>query len=451
MIQRARHPFFRFRTLCGLGLLGSLAACADSGQKPTMPATDEAQLYRAHARGHYAEPGPPGDPWRPYIKEAARRFDVPEPWIRAVIHQESGVFGQYALSAPGAMGLMQVMPFTYDEMRAQYGLGDDAYDPHDNIMAGTAYVRQMYDLYGTPGFLAAYNAGPGRLDAFLTRDKPLPAETRHYVAMIGPKIAGIYPANRSQTDLMATAAHGGEATFAAAAMPVQSNAQTRSVQLAWANRDGGGQSGAVDTNVPVQVAEAPIAAEPAPRYGAGWQQVGVAPATGRSAVAAAWAQRQSGIASSAPSVPTASATPVQGVLMASNTIAPIGTAAAAPTGAEDDDQSDGSDDATATAQPKLRLASVHLPPSRQHLLPVAGGHGGWAIQVGAFGSQRQANAAAGEARSRTGLQGAHAEVESLHRGHVALYRARLTGLSRDAATRACARMRDCIIVSPNAS
>ena len=52
------------RALCGLGLLSGLAACADSGQKPTMPATEEAQIYRSHARGHYAEPGPPGDPWR---------------------------------------------------------------------------------------------------------------------------------------------------------------------------------------------------------------------------------------------------------------------------------------------------------------------------------------------------------------------------------------------------
>ena len=140
--------------------------------------------------------------------------------------------------------------------------------------------------------------------------------------------------------------------------------------------------------------------------------------------------------------------------MASNAIPASAVTTArtpAPAADDDDDQSDGGDDAAPAAQPRMRLASAHLAPARQHLLPVADGHGSWAIQVGAFGSQRQANAAAGEARSRTGLQGAHAEVDSLRHGHVALYRARLTGLSRDAATRACAHMRDCIIVSPNAS
>ena len=57
------------------------------------------------------------------------------------------------------MGLMQVMPATYDELRQQYNLGDDPYDPANNIMAGAAYMREMYDIYGSPGFLAAYNAG----------------------------------------------------------------------------------------------------------------------------------------------------------------------------------------------------------------------------------------------------------------------------------------------------
>ena len=94
-------------------------------------------------------------------------------------------------SPVGAMGLMQVMPETYDELRARYDLGDDPYDPHDNILAGTAYLREMYDIYGSPGFLAAYNAGPRRLDDYLTRNKPLPDETRNYVRKIGPYIAGV--------------------------------------------------------------------------------------------------------------------------------------------------------------------------------------------------------------------------------------------------------------------
>ena len=65
-----------------------------------------------------------------------------------------------ALSPKGAMGLMQIMPGTWAELRLRYGLGADPYDPHDNITAGAAYLREMHDRYGEPGFLAAYNAGP---------------------------------------------------------------------------------------------------------------------------------------------------------------------------------------------------------------------------------------------------------------------------------------------------
>jgi len=64
-----------------------------------------------------------------------------------------------ARSRKGAMGLMQIMPGTWADLRARYGLGADPYDSHDNILAGTAYIRELYDRYGAPGFLAAYNAG----------------------------------------------------------------------------------------------------------------------------------------------------------------------------------------------------------------------------------------------------------------------------------------------------
>ena len=113
------------------------------------------------------------------------------------MHVESGgqeyLNGQLITSGAGAMGLMQVMPATYDELRQQYNLGDDPFDPHNNIMAGAAYMREMYDIYGSPGFLAAYNAGPNRLDDYLSNNRPLPDETRRYVAMIGPNIVGVYP------------------------------------------------------------------------------------------------------------------------------------------------------------------------------------------------------------------------------------------------------------------
>lgn len=180
-----------------------LAACAGHPRQPG-DAREEAARFAAEAKRSYPVPGPPEDPWGPYIVEASRRFDVPEVWIRAVMKVESGgqeyLDGRPITSPKGAMGLMQLMPDTYELVRARYDLGDDPYDPHDNIMAGAAYMRMMYDLYGSPAFLAAYNAGPRRLDDYLARRNTLPDETRRYVALIAPQIAGIYPANRSGAD-----------------------------------------------------------------------------------------------------------------------------------------------------------------------------------------------------------------------------------------------------------
>ena len=105
----------------------------------------------------------PADPYAGHIAEAARRFGIPEAWIRAVMHVESRGDVR-AISSAGAMGLMQIMPATWLELRARYGLGSNPYDPRDNIMAGAAYLREMHDRYGSPGFLAAYNAGPGRYE-----------------------------------------------------------------------------------------------------------------------------------------------------------------------------------------------------------------------------------------------------------------------------------------------
>src|SRR5271154_6170003 len=185
--QRATLSLFSLATIRAFGcvaVLALLAACA--GQAPPIDESQEAAQYAAHARGNYTPPGPPEDPWGPYIEEASSRYDVPDVWIRAVMNVESRgqeyLNGQLVTSPVGAMGLMQVMPQTYDELRDQYRLSGDPYDPHDNILAGAAYMREMYEMYGSPGFLAAYNAGPRRLDDYLSNQRPLPDETRRYVA-----------------------------------------------------------------------------------------------------------------------------------------------------------------------------------------------------------------------------------------------------------------------------
>jgi hypothetical protein len=88
------------------------------------------------------------------------------------------------------MGLMQIMPGTWAVLTSRYRLGNDPYDPRANIMAGAAYIREMHDRYGAPGFLAAYNAGPGRYEKYLYAGRPLPADTRNYVAKIAPALDG---------------------------------------------------------------------------------------------------------------------------------------------------------------------------------------------------------------------------------------------------------------------
>ena len=131
---------------------------------------------------------PTANPVVGYVAEASRRFGVPEAWIYAVMGVESA--GDIdATSVKGAMGLMQVMPGTYADLRSRYGFGPNAYDPRDNILAGAAYLREMYDRYGSPGFLAAYNAGPGRYEEHLA-GRPLPLETRAYLARLSPAIGG---------------------------------------------------------------------------------------------------------------------------------------------------------------------------------------------------------------------------------------------------------------------
>jgi hypothetical protein len=164
-------------TACALGLkvelfvpLGALDDCISS-LRAGAPVAPRTRL-------------PIVDRWGAYITEAAQQFGTPEAWIRAVMHAESRGIAD-ATSPAGAIGLMQIMPQTYAGLRARYGLGANAYDPHDNIIAGTAYMSEMIEAFGIPNFLVAYNTGPARLEDHLRRGRPLPEETRRYLAQIG--------------------------------------------------------------------------------------------------------------------------------------------------------------------------------------------------------------------------------------------------------------------------
>jgi len=140
--------------------------------------------------------------WQPLIEAASARFGIPADWIRAVMARESAgltaLHGGPIVSSAGAMGLMQLMPGTWSDLRARYGLGNDPFDPRDNIFAGTAYLREMFDRYGYPRLFAAYHAGPGRMNALLAGQKPLPEATRTYLDSIVPGAESALPVIESR-------------------------------------------------------------------------------------------------------------------------------------------------------------------------------------------------------------------------------------------------------------
>lgn len=119
----------------------------------------------------------------PLIREAATREKLKEDLVRSVIARESA-FRPCAVSPKGAQGLMQLMPATATELGVK-----DPFDPKQNIDAGTRYLKQLLDKYkgNMELALAAYNAGPGRVD----REGGVPPidETRTYILNILSKIA----------------------------------------------------------------------------------------------------------------------------------------------------------------------------------------------------------------------------------------------------------------------
>ena len=175
----AARPSRRYATMAKFLLCGLL-----SGVIVSHAASAETASSRTEQVGNF---------YAAYVAEAAQRFDLPAGWILAVMHAESANDPD-AISHAGAMGLMQIMPATWAELRSRHGLGHDPYDPRDNILAGTAYLRALLDRYGSiEGMLAAYNAGPGRYDAHLETGRALPEETRAYVASLLPRLGRFAP------------------------------------------------------------------------------------------------------------------------------------------------------------------------------------------------------------------------------------------------------------------
>ena len=386
-MTRPHRLFALTRAVGTIAVVSLLAAC--SGQSGPS-ATSEASRYAARAPGNYTPPGPPSDPWGPYIKEASARFDVPDPWIRALMRVESGgkayLNGKLITSSAGAMGLMQVMPGTYEELRSRHNLGDDPFDPHDNIMAGVAYMREMYDIYGAPGFLAAYNAGPNRLDDYLANNRPLPDETRRYVAMIGPSLSTAAPHTRSPAE-----------AYAMNALPL---------------------------NIP-----------PGNRYGRATQ---FASAGGTGRVPARGQIQTAALAAPAP--PRPQPQPEQQVAMALPPPAPSSAPAAAPVRLS----TGFTLISPANAAENLRMPRAAAAPG-QWAIQV----GAYANQVQAHSALATAR---GQARAELAI--AQPYVGMVHQARGTLWRARLTGLSHETAVQACEKLargrNTCIVLSPDA-
>lgn len=473
--RRFGAPALRAAVLC-CALL-ALAACG--GQRP-----HTAGGWQQPAS--YDPPGPPSDPWGPWIRQASQRFDVPEAWIREVMRQESGGRPNVT-SRAGAMGLMQVMPGTYRELQARYGLGPDPYHPWNNIMAGTAYIREMYDLYGNPGFLAAYNAGPRRFEDYLWGGRGLPGETRTYVARIAPRIAGISPARRAPPEIYAAAEipfdippgprPGDRAVMLAlrdqrsppppireGAPEVQTAGLPRGVVVAMEPIEDGrpvpapalaGRAVALadPPSEPPRAAPAPAPAgppaasgtarEPSPRLLAAALPPPAAPMPASPPAAG---RRGSALAAARPGVvPPPAARPVAlpPRPAAQPEPPPMALAAAAPPprlGLI------GSAQAATLPRPGTPAPTAPAAPARP-----AGTGGAWGVQVGAFASENLARAAAAAARDQVALLGARPVVVPVRQGRETLYRARVIGLSREAAMAACQRLGGrggCIVVSP---
>jgi hypothetical protein len=396
------------------------------------------------------------------------------------------------------MGLMQVMPETYEGLRERYGLGADPYDPHNNILAGTAYIREMYDRFGAPGFLAGYNAGPDRTEAYLAGTSSLPDETLNYLAAVTPNLGGAVPLS------------GPMASYASA----RPGPATRGYPGVTSLAAGCDLNAAYDPNHPCS-SLMQAATAPAPVQQALLVQTGV----GGCDLSAAYDPSHP-CTSVGPGTATAAQPPQPAIVQqavsggcdlsaAYDPSRPCTTAASLPSAA----RGGGLVRAPASASPAVQLASAegcdpnaafdpdnpcraaasaaqttpaspiearpisapnsladYQPPSTARYRPVdAGASGGagphllavpdrvWAIQVGAFANPGLARAVAEAARTEApGQLGAAAiALPSIANGGSVLYRARLVNLSASAAANACTNLNrhqlPCVVVQPNRS
>ena len=157
---------------CALALGGGHAN-AQAGSAPPIKPKETAARHQ-----------PTADDVCQTLEEAAAENALPVEFFTRVIWQESR-FNARAVSPMGAAGIAQFMPQT----ASWHGLADP-FDPVEALRHSASYLRELRDQFGNLGLAAAaYNAGPGRVGAWLASHRPLPGETRNYVATVTGRTA----------------------------------------------------------------------------------------------------------------------------------------------------------------------------------------------------------------------------------------------------------------------
>ncbi len=158
-------------------LAGAVLAEPAGGAAPSTPVSPPFFLLSWPAPGGSCDPVPEAE-LGPLIQQAAQKEGLDQGLLRAVAEEESGLRA-CAVSAKGAMGLMQLMPATAGELGVR-----DPFDPRENLMSGAHFLKQLLARFGNDAALAlaAYNAGPARVEE--SGGVPPIPETIRYVQQI---------------------------------------------------------------------------------------------------------------------------------------------------------------------------------------------------------------------------------------------------------------------------
>jgi len=195
MMRRIAGPLLAF-----VLALANVPANTQAGATPAMPD----QSTASELRGRWAQVPTVDDVCRA-LEQSAAENALPVEFFARVIWQESR-FDARAVSPKGAAGIAQFMPAT----ASWHGLADP-FEPVEALRHSAAYLRELLDRFGNLGLAAAaYNAGPGRVSAWLTNHRSLPAETRNYVALVtgwtADEWASSSPPEKSDTTISARCA-----------------------------------------------------------------------------------------------------------------------------------------------------------------------------------------------------------------------------------------------------